>query len=434
MGKMRVFKFGGASVKDADAVRNVARIIGMFPNENIAVVVSAMGKTTNALEALTNHYYTGEGELKQKFEELEEFHYQIISDLFEDNNHTIYEWTNKQLAGLEITLNSQPSDNYDFEYDQIVSKGELLSTTIVNAYLNEAGINSNWYNAKKLVKTDNNYREAKVDWAATELAIHQNLVPYFNQNDNQRIAITQGFIGSDGEYTTTLGREGSDYTGAILAYCLNADNLTIWKDVPGMLNADPKWFDNTEQLSQISYREAIELAYYGASVIHPKTIQPLQNKKISLHVRSFIHPENAGTIIHQSEEGDDLIPSFIFKMDQVLISMSPHDFSFIVEENLSHIFKMFAEAKVKINIMQTSAISFSVSVTNDERRLPQLLDELNKHYNVKYNTGLELVTIRHYDQPTIDRVTANKKVLVSQQTRTTARMVMRDIDLAQAND
>lgn len=424
---MKVFKFGGASVKDADAVRNVARVIGLYPGSDLVVVISAMGKTTNALEALTNAYFNGEGDIESRFQELKDFHYHIMRDLFDDPNDHIYEWANKQFAGLEHTLSSQPTDQYDFEYDQIVSKGELLSTTIINAYLNQIGFNSQWYNASQLIRTDDHYREGGVNWEVTQRQVDEQLRPFFKEGKEQHIVITQGFIGSTGKYITTLGREGSDYTGAVLAYCLDAEDLTIWKDVPGVLNADPKWFDNTEKLDEISYREAIELAYYGASVIHPKTIKPLQNKHIPLYVKSFVNPDDEGTVIQPSEERDNLIPSFIFKMDQVLISISPRDFSFIVEENLSHIFDLFAKASVKINLMQNSAISFSVCVNNDERKLPPLIDLLKQHYQVKYNEQLELVTIRHYDQPTIDRVTVGKSVLVEQKSRTTARMVMRDV-------
>lgn len=423
---MRVFKFGGASVKDADAVRNVADVISLYPEDDLVIVISAMGKTTNSLEELVNTYFSGDKQLPERFEALKAFHFDIIQDLFKDPSHTIYDWTNKQFDALEETLNGEPSNDYDYEYDQIVSRGELLSTTIISAFLNEIGTTNQWVSARKLILTDDNYRDARVDWVATNKAVNENLGPLFKGN-GRNIAITQGFIGSSGQHTTTLGREGSDYTGAILAYCLEASDLTIWKDVPGVLNADPKWFDNTEKLDSISYREAIELAYYGASVIHPKTIQPLRNKEIPLLVNSFLEPSAEGTIIQLSEDRDDLIPSFIFKMDQVLISISPKDFSFIVEENLSQIFDLFAKARVTINMMQTSAISFSVSVNDDDRRLPPLIKELQQHYHVKYNSGLELVTIRHYDQPTIERVTQGKELLVEQRSRTTARMVMKDI-------
>lgn len=424
---MRVFKFGGASVKDPDAVRNVKRVLDLFPNEDLVVVVSAMGKTTNALEALIAAHVDDPEKGAKILTEIIAFHAEILLELFPDPDHQIHQDVATHLYSVRSILEEEPTDHYDFIYDQVVSFGEVISTTIVSAYLNEHGVKNAWLDARNLIRTDNNYREGKVDWDITCEKINSAIGKTFN-NGSRKIFITQGFLGHtpDG-LTTTLGREGSDFTAGIFAYCLNSEGVTIWKDVPGMLNADPKWFDDTEKLDKISYREAIELAYYGASVIHPKTIKPLQNKKIPLYVKSFVDPNAEGTVIQESMENDQLIPSFIFKVDQVLISISPKDFSFIGESNLRDIFASFHRNRVKINLMQNSAISFSACVGGDKHRIDDLLSELSFNYAVKYNDNLELVTIRHYDQATIDRVTVNKEILVIQRSRSTARMVMKDL-------
>ena len=423
---MKIFKFGGASVKNASAVKNVANVIKHFATDNLVVVVSAMGKSTNALEDIVQTWQEN-GDASSKLEVLKAFHWTIMEELFENKTDIVYTLIQQIFTGIEERISQPFGSNFDFEYDQLVSNGELLSATIINAYLNDSGLNSEWFNARQLIRTNENYREGIVDWETTERNITEKITSYFATNSNQKIAITQGFIGeSPTGVTTTLGREGSDYTAAIIAYGLNAESVTIWKDVPGVLNADPKWFDVTEKLKNISYKEAIELSYYGASVIHPKTIKPLQNKGINLIVRSFINFEEEGTIINNTTEHDGLIPSFIFKMNQVLISISPKDFSFIIEENLSHIFQLFAKHNVKINLMQNSAINFSVCVDAEERKTPLLITALQEEYHVKYNEKLELVTIRHYDQQTIDRVVESKTILVEQKSRFTARIVMRD--------
>lgn len=423
---MKVFKFGGASVKDADAVKNVVSILKQFPADNIIVVVSAMGKVTNALERLVNAVYYKKENPTDVLNEIKKYHFDIIEQLFPDKNLSIYDEISNTFVELDWAIEEEPSPNYDFEYDKIVCMGEIISTKIVNAYLNEAGINSKWWDVRDFIQTDNAYREGKVDWELTQTLVNKNLLPYFKESKNS-IVITQGFIGGTSEnYTTTLGREGSDYTAAILAFTANAESITIWKDVPGVLNADPKYFSETQKLEQISYQDAIELAYYGVSVIHPKTIKPLQNKKIPLYVKSFIHPEDKGTVI--SEDQSPLpIPCFIFKTNQVLISISPKDFSFIVEENFSDIFNLFAEKQVKINVMQNSAISFSLSVDNDERKLHELIKTLQKDYRVLYNDNLELITIRYYDQPTIDKLTVDKIILLEVRSRYTAQLVVKKV-------
>ncbi len=423
---MKVFKFGGASVKDADAVRNVANILKRFPNENIIVVVSAMGKITNALERLVNAVYYKKENPSAVLDEIKAYHFNVINQLFPNKSHSIYNEINNTFVELDWAIEEEPTLDYNFEYDKIVCMGEIISTKIVNAYLNEVGVNSKWWDVRDCIQTDNTYREGKINWELTQTLVNENLLPHFHDSANS-IVVTQGFIGGTSEnYTTTLGREGSDYTAAILAFTVNAESVTIWKDVPGVLNADPKCFEETQKLEKISYQDAIELAYYGVSVIHPKTIKPLQNKKIPLFVKSFIHPEDIGTVI--SETPAHLpIPCYIFKSNQVLISISPKDFSFIVEENFSDIFNLFAEKQVKINVMQNSAISFSVSVDNDERKLPNLIKTLQKKYRVLYNDNLELITIRYYNQATIEKLTINKKILLEVRSRYTVQLVVQPV-------
>ncbi|MEX2482982.1 MAG: aspartate kinase [Brumimicrobium sp.] len=422
---MKVFKFGGASVRDVDAVKNVKTIIDRFQGEKLVVVISAMGKTTNALENVVHALYEKDYDtFRALIQERKKFHLDILAELFEDNVNPIFNEVKTIFNDLGNRTHLNIAENYDFEYDQIVSLGEIVSTKIVSAYLEEKNNDVIWADARTLVRTNHNYRAADVDWEKTEELIHNFVV----SNDQKNVVITQGFLGhTDENFTTTLGREGSDFTAGIFAYCTNAESVTIWKDVPGMLNADPKWFDNTVKLEKISFKEAIELAYYGASVIHPKTIKPLQNKGIPLFVRSFIDPESEGTIIQNSTENDHLIPSFIFKINQVLLSITPKDFSFIVEENLSDIFAKLALAGGHINIMQNSAVSFTVCLDIDTIRLNKLIELLEDDYIVKYNRDLELVTIRHYDQETIDRVTGEKEILMEQKTRQTARIVMKSL-------
>jgi len=420
---MKVFKFGGASVKDAKAVKNVKRILDLYPKDNLIVVISAMGKTTNALEELIASHIN-QTDSNQIYHKITLFHAEILNELFPNKTAKIYRDVEQFLQQIKKILKEEPTDHYDYIYDQVVSYGELLSTTIVSAFLNENGIDNNWLDARKLIRTDNTYREGKIDWSTTNKNIKSALS--VSQNSTKTLYGTQGFIGHTAEgLTTTLGREGSDFTAGIFAYCMDAKDVTIWKDVPGMLNADPKWFEDTEKLDEISYKEAIELAYYGASVIHPKTIKPLQNKQIPLFVKSFLQPENEGTIIQASNRSDRLVTSYIFKRKQVLLSISPKDFSFIVEHNLRDIFNTFHEHRVKINLMQNSAISFSACAGGDRFRIDALIEDLSRSFSVKYNNQVELLTIRHYDQDTIDRLTEGKEVLVIQRSRQTARIVMK---------
>jgi len=424
---MKVFKFGGASVKDAAGVRNVAKILERYKEEKILVVVSAMGKTTNMLEKVAEAFFHKNAEVAEQIKPIREYHLTIMNDLFSNKNSPVFDVVNNVFAELEWATDGEQIKSYDFEYDQIVSIGEVIATRIVSAYLNETGLKNSWLDARDYISTDDTWRNAAINWEATENNVQQKLVPLFSA-EKTKLAITQGFIGVTSEnYTTTLGREGSDFTAAIFAHTLPATDVTIWKDVPGVLNADPKWFDDTVLLDKISYRDAIELAWFGTSVIHPKTIQPLQNKNIPLYVKSFIEPEKTGTIVSNTENPQQ-IPSFIYRMNQVLISIMSKDFSFIVEKNLMEIFKTFSEAGIKINIMQNTAISFSVSVDDDQYKIPALIALLQKDFKVVYNSGLELITVRNYDQQTIERVTVNTEVLLELRSRKTIQLLVKNLD------
>jgi aspartate kinase len=420
---MLVFKFGGASVKSSGAVKNIVEILKRYKEEKIVVVVSAMGKTTNAIERIIEYFSTGKREeLEEEFTKLKAYHQEIIEGLFGEKEDEVYKDMEDLFTEMSDRLASEPTLNYDYDYDQLIGYGELLSTTIISHFLNKSAIATRWMDIRRSLKTDHTWREAKVDWDLSSQLVNKHFV--FN---GERILITQGFLGSttNGQ-TTSLGREGSDYTAAILAYMLKAGSVTIWKDVPGVLNADPKYFDDTILLEKLSYLDAIELAYFGTSVIHPKTIKPLQNKNINLHVKSFLDPEAPGTLVGNLVYSK-LTPSFIFKMDQVLIRTSPHDFSFINENNLEEIFGIFSKHGLRINLMQNSAISFKMIVNNDKRRLRLVIDELEQKYKVAYQTGLELVTIRYFDQSTIDRVMINKELILEQRGVQNIELLIRDL-------
>lgn len=424
---MKVFKFGGASVKDATAVKNVTSILKLYPADSLAVVVSAMGKTTNALEKVAAAHFYKEGDPKILLDEIKNYHFEIIKELFPNTTAAIYDLINNLFVEVEWVLEDAPAKGFDFIYDQIVSAGELISTRIVSEYLNSQGIQNKWIDARDLIHTDNNYREAHVDWELTCDRTRHHLMPVLSTRGG--IAITQGFIGCTSEnFSVTLGREGSDYTAAILAHCLDAEAVLIWKDVQGVLNADPKYFKDAQKLEKMSYHDAIELAYFGASVIHPKTIKPLENKNIPLYVKSFVNPELSGTMIGKDVQTKPLIPSFIFKDNQLLLSIAAKDFSFIAEESLRDIFGTFAKSGIKINLMQNSAISFSVCIDNDKMKIPPLLDELKQHYKIRYNEDLQLFTIRHYYPSTIEMLTQGKEVLLEQRSRHTAQFVTREME------
>lgn len=417
---MQVFKFGGASVKDAEGVQNVARVMQLMGAENKVMVVSAMGKTTNALEHIIDLYFAKDKMLHQAISDLKDYHYSILNNLFETKAHPAYTKLNYFMDELEVFLDRNKSPNYDYVYDQIVCFGELISTSLVSQYLKSVGIKNTWLDCRNLIDTDDTYRDAKVNWKRTQTKIKAHV-------DAGELFITQGFIGSDeNNFTTTLGREGSDYTAAIFAYCLDAENVSIWKDVPGVLNGDPNVFKDTVLLNKISYEEAIELAFYGASVIHPKTLQPLQQKEIPLFVKSFYNPENAGTAVQRANLIEPLVPCYIVKKNLVLLSLSALDFSFFVEENMSEIFALFHKYQIKVDLIQNSAISFSVCVDNKFKNIDKLIEFLKAKFKVTYNKGVSLYTIRHFDQEAIHRIEKDKDILLKQTTRETIQFVVNE--------
>ncbi|MBB1546908.1 aspartate kinase [Capnocytophaga leadbetteri] len=415
---MQIFKFGGASVKDAAGVRNVAKILEKVGYAHSLIVISAMGKTTNALEVVVNNYFKAPAQLPESLQTIKDFHYQIIRELFSDENHPVYWKVDGLFAELSSFLERNKSPKHSFVYDQVIGFGELLSTTIISQYLNDNGIKNNWIDVRNLIKTDSNYRDAGIDWEETQTNISNNI-------NKSLLNITQGFLGSDANFfTTTLGREGSDYTAAIFAYCLNAKSVTIWKDVPGVLNADPRYFQHTQLLRKIPYQEAIELAFYGASVIHPKTLQPLQQKEIPLYVRSFVNPTEEGSAVCNVASLEPKVPCFILKKDQILLSLSSRDFSFIMEEGISYIFKSLHKAQMKVSVIQNSAISFSVCVENKFDTLPELLEKLEERFKVSVTEGVTLYTIRHATEAAINEVAAGKNVLLKQVSSDTVQMII----------
>jgi aspartate kinase len=420
---MKVFKFGGASVKDADGVRNVAHVLRQFPGEDILVVVSAMGKTTNALERVVWDRRKGQP-VKDQVEALRESHLKVLREVVPGFDEAEV-WLNEHFEELLELLGGTPPANTDQDYDQVVAYGELWSTIIVSAYLSTELDACSWMDARDLVRTDALHRAARVDWETSRELVQEAFSSEGGQEPVQFPVVTQGFIGATEEgFTTTLGREGSDFSAAIFAFLLDAESVTIWKDVPGMFNADPKRFPDTKLLAHISYREAIELSYFGASVIHPRTLQPLQHKHIPLYVRSFLDLQAKGSLIDDRSENDSLIPSFIIKPGQLLLSITPKDLSFIVEENLSGIFKCFADHGVRIDLMQNSALAFS-TVVDDSERVHTVIALLERDYEVRYNEGCELITVRHYDEPTLADLLTGREVLLEQRSRVTARFVVK---------
>lgn len=418
---MRVFKFGGASVKNAEAVKNVGKVLQAFGGEEVLVVVSAMGKTTNSLELLAQAYYKNKPSKQELFREVKHFHDEIISGLLITKDSQTYADIENLFIELDCELENVADSNFDKVYDQIVSYGELFSSRILSAYLNESGIKNRWMDAQNFISTDNTYREGKIDWDYTQLLISQKLKPIIKK----QMVVTQGFIGKNKDnFTVTLGREGSDYSAAIFAFGLDAEQVTIWKDVAGVMNADPKKYPNAIKIDAISYPSAIEMAYYGATVIHPKTIQPLQSKKIPLYVKSFIEPEAKGTLVGISKELENLPPTIISKSNQVLISISSKDFSFIVEDNLSNIFTVFADLKLKINLMQNSAISFIVCLDNEPQKIEQLMYHLNVNYNLTIKEGLELITISNYSENSLKELSSGKSILIEQKTEKNIQVVI----------
>ncbi|CAM1342733.1 aspartate kinase [Tenacibaculum amylolyticum] len=415
---MRIFKFGGASVKSPDAVKNVARVLQHEGTENTLVVISAMGKMTNAFERLIRAYVDGTDDLQEALKAIKDFHTNMLDGLF-DKNEEVYTKVTYLFGELAGRMAINTSEDYNYIYDQLVGFGELLSTTIVSAYLTKIGVTNQWLDVRDYIKTDSNYRDAKVNWELTEAIIQQKV-------DVSKLNITQGFLGNNGEYTTTLGREGSDYTAGIFAYCLNADSVTIWKDVQGVLNADPRVFDATELLQKISYTEAIEMAFYGASVIHPKTIQPLEQKQIPLFVRSFDNLELEGTAVSKTQGITPEVPCYIVKKNQILASVSAKDFSFMVEDNISTVFKKLHEYKLKVNLIQNSAISFSVCIEDKFNSFDNFYNDLKSSFNIKCYKDVTLYTIRHFDDEAIKSIRSKGRAIIRQINTETAQLVIQE--------
>lgn len=413
---MRIFKFGGASVKNANGVRNLVRVLAHEGIENTFVIVSAMGKMTNAFEKVVDAYLNDEQKLKKAIDEIQVFHQEILDDLFESQD-SIHAEINNQFGKLQGFLIQNSIKEYNFVYDQVVCFGELISTKIISAFLSKSNIKNTWLDSRTIIKTDSNFRNAAVNWEETKLNCAK-----INQ---QELNITQGFISQDLKgNSTTLGREGSDFTAGILAFCLDAENVTIWKDVAGVLNADPRVFENTTLLNQISYQEAIEMAFYGASVIHPKTIKPLENKKIPLFVRSFENLESKGTKVSKGLQLQPQTSCFIVKKNQILVSISAKDFSFMVEKNLSFIFDLLHQFKLKVNLIQNSAISFSVCLEDNYSNFKAFYKELNPSFKVKFNENVTLFTIRHFDASSIKKIEKKGTVLLKQTSRETVQLIV----------
>ena len=416
---MRIYKFGGASVKDAEGIKNLFSIMKQEGFDKTLLIISAMGKTTNAFELVVTNYFENKNELQYSINQIFEFHNTVLLELFLDKNHEVFNEIKLIFDNLKVFLKRNKSPNYSFVYDQVVPYGEILSTKIISAFLNLSGVKSNWLDSRELIKTDSNYRDADIDWKLTQKNISENI-------DKKKLNITQGFIGSNqNNFNTTLGREGSDYSAAIYAYCLNAQSLTIWKDVPGVLNADPRVFKNPILLDYISYTEAIELAFYGASVIHPKTLQPLQKKEIPLFVKSFLNSKGKGTAISRGIKIKPEVPCFIVKRNLNLLKLSSLDFSFIVEENISEIFQVLHENKMKVDLIQNSAISFSVCIYDKFNRLKELLSILKATFKVECVENVNLFTIRHFNEKSSDKILKNNELILEQRTDDVLQLIVK---------
>ncbi|CAM1371981.1 Aspartokinase [Tenacibaculum litoreum] len=415
---MRIFKFGGASVKDANGVKNVAKVLQHEGTENTLVVISAMGKMTNAFEQVVNDYFYKKESLKDSLKFVEDFHQNMLNDLFSPN-HEVYNKVNHLFGELSGFMARNTSKDYNYVYDQMVGFGELLSTTIVSAYLSEIGVENQWLDVRECIKTDGTYRDAKINWEQTQQQIQEKV-------DVSKLNITQGFLGGFGTETTTLGREGSDYTAGVFAYCLDADSVTIWKDVQGVLNADPRVFSETALLQEISYTEAIEMAFYGASVIHPKTIQPLEQKNIPLYVRSFEDVTKSGTCVGRGKKITPEVPCFIVKKNQILVAISAKDFSFMVEDNISDVFKKLHDYNLKVNLIQNSAISFSVCIEDKYNNFENFYNDLKGAYKIRAYKDTTLYTIRHFNDEAIKTIRKRGKSIIRQINTETAQLVIQE--------
>lgn len=421
---MKVFKFGGASIQNADRARKVADIIKKHESENLLIVISAMGKTTNALEEIVNLYFEEEKEKAlQKVEELKESHLEFANQLLENTLGPLLGKLKEIFTEIEWTLSEPTERGYAYFYDQVVSTGELLSTSIISSFLNKQNIENHWVDARDIVRTNDTYRDAKVDWTVTKQQLEKHISPLLA---DKKLVLTQGFIGAtDENNSTTLGREGSDFSAAIFASLLEADSVTIWKDVPSLLSADPKQFENTVPISEISYRETIEMAFYGAQVIHPKTVKPLHNKEIPLWVKCFLDDSLPGTKVHAPDDYIAYPPMMVWKKNQVLISLTTSDLSFITEGNLANLYSIFHAHKAKMNIIQNGAIGFVACIDNRPEKVGNLITQLSEEYKVKHSSGLDILTIRHYTNDCEKEFVENRNILLTQQTKTTKKFVLK---------
>lgn len=423
--ELQVFKFGGASLKDAAAIQNVANIISAHKDQPLVIVASAMGKTTNALESIARAHHVGQlEEATQLLTELRNSTFTAIKELFGDIPDELAANLNDLFVSVEWVFEDPPSQLYDYDYDQIVSLGELISSHILAAFLNHSGLPTQWLDARDCIMTDNTYREGWVQWPETQSRITKLISPILQRD---HFVLTQGFIGSTSEnFTTTLGREGSDYSAAIFSFCLDAESMTIWKDVPGVLTADPRFFENVSKIDRLSYKEAIEMTYYGAKVIHPKTIKPLQNKSIPLHVRSFLDPVEAGTLV-TDEAGDAYPPMVAVEKDQALVNISTRDFSFVAEHHIRELFEYITTTRLQVNMMQNTAISFNVVVNDIDDRVERFCALVNDNFKTTVDRNLELVTIRHYTSEVTESMRRGKVTLLEGRLPLTLQMVMKDV-------
>lgn len=416
---MIVYKFGGASVKDASGIRNLYDIVRK-EDQKLVIVVSAFGKTTNALEEVLKAWSRREDGYKELLSNIVNTHIAVTGELL-GTDSPVVRTLKDSFRELADKLASTTPGDYDENYDMIVSMGEVWSTIVVEGYLKSRRLNSMWKDIREMLVTDNRHRDANILWEESAKRINNAFT--FNDID---IYVTQGFIGSTlDSKPTTLGREGSDYTAAIIANIINAEKVVVWKDVPGIMNADPKWIPAAETLHNISYNEAVEMTFSGAKVIHPKTIKPLHNKKIPMHVRSFIDHEAGGTIISEEPAHGTTKPIYVRKEEQILISILPKDLSFVMGENLASIFHLFSESGVKVNLVQAGAVSINVCADNDRDKISRIVEDLKKNYTILYNEGVELLTIRHYEKSSFKNITAGLEVLISQTTRNSIKIVAR---------
>lgn len=421
---MKVFKFGGASLESIERIRQVGAIVQSFPDEKLLIVISAMGKTTNELEKVVQNYFLRKREIAaQLLYNIEQQHVQLAVSLLGTEEHPIFQQLQQFFTEAEWTLGEKPLRTYDYYYDQLVSLGELLSTAIVSAYFNLAGAQNTWVDVRDIFRTDDTFRDANIDWTATQRNVTEKVLPMF---ETTNIIIAQGFIGStDQNESVTLGREGSDYTAAVFANMLDAESQTIWKDVEGLKNADPKLFSNTINIPEISYSEVIEMAFYGAQVIHPKTIKPLQNKQIPLYVKCFLNKDLQGTVIKEDADHRQLPPIIVVKKNQVFIIVTSRDFSFITEDKISDIYDIFHDLKIKLNLMQNGAISFSCCIDNNAEKIELLIKTLHRDFKITYNEGLELLTVRYYHDGLLEELTNGRQVLLEQKSGITIQRLLK---------